>query len=203
MIAVNRDIMIRTFALLFAFAFFTAKSAAGGDVILAANEILINLTMVGAYFLDGLAAAAEQFAGRAIGARYRPAFERSLRLTILWGYGVAAAVSLFLLLAGPRLIDPMTTNARARRRPRLSPCGGARPGRRHARLPDGRRLHRRHLVGGHAQHDAAFARRLSRRLVGALGSVGIAGLWIALLVFLGARGSLSWRSRTRAGLAFS
>ena len=46
--------------------------------------------MVGAYFLDGLAAAAEQFAGRAIGARHRPAFERSLTLTILWGFVVAA-----------------------------------------------------------------------------------------------------------------
>ena len=72
MVAVNRDIMIRSFALLFGFGFFTAKSAAGGDVVLAANEILINLTMLAAYFLDGLAAAAEQLAGRAIGARYRP-----------------------------------------------------------------------------------------------------------------------------------
>jgi len=60
MIAVNRDIMIRSFALLFAFAFFTARSADAGDVVLAANEILINLTIVAAYFLDGLAAAAEQ-----------------------------------------------------------------------------------------------------------------------------------------------
>ena len=78
MVAVNRDIMIRSFALLFAFGFFTAQSAAAGDVVLAANEILMNLTMLAAYFLDGLAAAAEQLAGRAIGARYRPAFERAL-----------------------------------------------------------------------------------------------------------------------------
>ncbi len=93
MIAVNRDIMIRSFALLFAFGFFTAQSARQGDVVLAANEILLNFTMLAAFFLDGLAAAAEQFAGRAIGARYRPAFERSLRLIIGWGFVVGAAMS--------------------------------------------------------------------------------------------------------------
>src|SRR3990167_1904284 len=89
MIAVNGDIMVRSFALLFAFAFFTAKSAGAGDVLLAANQVLLTLFFVGSYFLDGLATAAEQFAGRAVGARYRPAFERSLALTIGWGVGAA------------------------------------------------------------------------------------------------------------------
>src|SRR6185369_9937595 len=108
MIAVNRDIMIRSFTLLFAFAFFTARSAAAGDVILAANEILLNLTIVAAFFLDGLASAAEQLAGRAVGARYRPAFERSFQLVVIWGLSVAVVISVFLWLAGPVVVDAMT-----------------------------------------------------------------------------------------------
>ena len=39
--AINVDIMIRTVALLFSFAYFTSLGARGGDVMLAANAILI------------------------------------------------------------------------------------------------------------------------------------------------------------------
>ena len=55
MFAINRDIFIRNTALLFAFAFFTAQGARGGDIKLAANAILMNLILVAAYFLDGFA----------------------------------------------------------------------------------------------------------------------------------------------------
>ena len=119
MIVVNRDIMIRSFALLFAFAFFTAQSARAGDVVLAANEILLNFTMLAAFFLDGLAAAAEQFAGRAIGARYRPAFERSLWLIVGWGFAVGAIMSPVVWVAGGALVDLMTTSPDVRATARL------------------------------------------------------------------------------------
>ena len=55
MLAVNRDIMIRTAALITAFLFFTAQGARSGDVILAANAVLNNFLLVSAFFLDGLA----------------------------------------------------------------------------------------------------------------------------------------------------
>ncbi len=70
-IAVNRDIMIRSFSLLFAFALFTSVGARQGDVVLAANAILMNFFIFGGYFLDGFATAAETLAGRAVGARRR------------------------------------------------------------------------------------------------------------------------------------
>ena len=100
MIGVNRDIMIRSFSLLFAFAFFTRQGAQFGDVVLAANAILMHFFMVGGYFLDGFAAAAEQLAGRAVGARFRPAFERVVRLTTLWGLRTARS-SLALFSVSP------------------------------------------------------------------------------------------------------
>ncbi len=74
MLVVNRDIMIRTAALIAAFMFFTAQGARAGDTVLAANAVLHNLFLVSAYFLDGFATAAEQLCGRAVGARQRAAF---------------------------------------------------------------------------------------------------------------------------------
>jgi MATE family multidrug resistance protein len=204
MIAVNRDIMIRSFTLLFAFGFFTAQSASAGDVVLAANEILLNLTMVGAFFLDGLAAAAEQLAGRAIGARYRPAFERALTLVIGWGFAVGAAVSLFFLAAGTLLIDLMTTSAAVRAAGRaflpfaaLVPVAGTL-----AYQMDGV------FIGATWSVDMRNMMLISLAVYLLTFAVltpvlGIAGLWIALLVFVGARGaSLYWRARRRVATAF-
>ena len=48
MLAVNRDIMIRTAALITAFLFFTAQGARAGDVTLAANAVLNNFLLVSA-----------------------------------------------------------------------------------------------------------------------------------------------------------
>ncbi len=112
--AVNRDIMIRSFSLLFAFALFTSAGARQGDVVLAANAVLMNFFLLGGYFLDGFATAAETLAGRAVGARYRPAFSRAVNLTLVWGFGLAAALSAVLLVGGPTFIDALTTNPEVR-----------------------------------------------------------------------------------------
>ncbi|TYC52840.1 MATE family efflux transporter [Rhodobacterales bacterium] len=109
MMAMNRDIMIRSFALLYAYAFFMARSADQGDAVLAANAVLEKFVVVSGYFLDGLATAAEQLAGRAVGARYRPAFERTLKLTALWSFVLSGGLALIFFLTGPALIDFMTT----------------------------------------------------------------------------------------------
>mgnify|MGYP001159211880 CR=1 FL=1 len=107
--AVNRDIMIRTFVLLIGFAVFTRVGARFGDVVLAANAILMNFFLVGGYFLDGLASAAEQMTGFAVGARKRRTFVTAVKLTTAWSFVFAAAVSLFFFLLGGVLIEAMTT----------------------------------------------------------------------------------------------
>ncbi|MBO0345437.1 MATE family efflux transporter [Roseibium sp. CAU 1637] len=110
MMAVNRDIMIRSFTLLFAFTFFTQRSAAQGDGILAANAILEKFFLVGGYFLDGLATAAEQLAGRAVGARYRPAFDKAVRITAIWSFLLAGLLAAFYLGFGSSLVRMMTVS---------------------------------------------------------------------------------------------
>lgn len=189
MLSVNRDIMIRSFALLFAFAFFTSRSAAEGDVVLAANQVLITLFFVGSYFLDGLATAAEQFAGRAIGARYRPAFERSVWLTVGWGYAVAVLLSGTLWLVGPAIVAAMTTSESVRDLASaylpyaaLTPVAGTL-----AFQMDGV------FIGATWSRDMRNMMLLSVAVYLVAWWVlapelGIDGLWIALLAFLGVRG---------------
>lgn len=114
MLSLNRDIMIRSFVLLAAFALLTRQGAQLGTLTLAANAVLMNFFLVGGYFLDGFATAAEQIAGRAVGARYEPAFTRGIRLTAVWGSAMAAFITLLFLLAGDALIAVVTTSSEVR-----------------------------------------------------------------------------------------
>ncbi len=197
LIGVNRDIMIRSFSLLFAFAFFTRQGAQFGAVILAANAILMHFFIVGGYFLDGFATAAEQFAGRAVGARFRPAFERVVRLTTLWGLGTGIVLSLVYVAFGPLIIDMMTTAVDVREVARrflpwavLTPIAGA-----IAFQMDGI------FIGATWSRDMRNMMLLSVVVYLAAWAAltpafGNHGLWAALLIFLGAR-SLIFHLRMR------
>ena len=190
MLAVNRDIMIRTASLIAAFLFFTAQGARHGDVTLAANAVLNNFLLISAFFLDGLANAAEQLCGRAYGARDRSGFTSATRLVISWGFGFALAVTASYALFGPMLIDIMTASEAVRRGARdylwlvtLAPVLGV-----FAFAYDGI------FIG------ATWAREMRNLMVLslliflgawlALRSFGNAGLWGALLVHYAARGGL-------------
>jgi MATE family multidrug resistance protein len=118
MFVVNRDIMIRTAALISALLFFTAQGARAGDVTLAANAVLNNFLLVSAFFLDGLANAAQQLCGYAYGARDRAAFAGAVRLVMLWGFGFALLVAVIFALFGTGLIDIMAASAEVRRNAR-------------------------------------------------------------------------------------
>jgi multidrug resistance protein, MATE family len=190
MLSVNRDIMIRTASLIAVFLFFTAQGARAGDVTLAANAVLNNFLLISAFFLDGLANAAEQLCGRAYGARDRIGFSSAVRLVILWGFGFALAVSAVFALLGPSLIDAMTASADVRQIARdylpfvvLSPLLAV-----FAFAYDGV------YIGATWARDMRNLMVLSLLIfLGAwlsLRSFGNAGLWGALLVHYAARGGL-------------
>ncbi|HUG62637.1 MAG TPA: MATE family efflux transporter [Methylomirabilota bacterium] len=189
MVGVNRDIMIRSFALLIAFALFTRLGATFGDVTLAANAVLMNFFLIGGYFLDGLATAAEQLVGRAVGARRRRPFAAAVRLTVIWGFVFAGIVSAALLAAGPAIVALMTTNEAVRSEAgdyliwaALTPVVGVL-----AFQMDGV------FIG------ATWSREMRNMMLASLAIyaamlwtappvLGNHGLWLALMVFLGARG---------------
>ncbi|KPQ30722.1 MAG: multidrug resistance protein, MATE family [Marinobacter excellens HL-55] len=105
---VNRYIMVRTIALLLVLAFFTAQGARQGDIILAANAVLITFLLVISNALDGFANAAEALIGEAVGRnsrrRFRLAFASALRWS-LWG---SVLLSLAFVLGGHWLISLLT-----------------------------------------------------------------------------------------------
>lgn len=109
--SVNGDMMIRSFSLLIGLSFFTRQSGMLGIEILAANTILLRFYFFGVAFLDGIATAAEQLAGRAVGARDRAAFDRVITLTTLWGFVFGAIVSSSFILGGIWVIDLASPNA--------------------------------------------------------------------------------------------
>ncbi len=108
MIMLNQNIFFRTLCLIFAFAFFTSQGAKQGELILAANAILLNFQMLVALGLDGFANAAEALVGKAIGAKDRKQFQESVYSATIWGAGVAILYSLLFILAGTSLVNVMT-----------------------------------------------------------------------------------------------
>lgn len=119
LIVLNRDIMIRSFALLAAFALFVRIGGQFGTVTLAANAILMNFFFIASYYLDGFAVAAEQLVGRAVGGRQRRPFRRAVALTALWGFVLAGVTVPIVLVAGGWFIDVMTTAGDVRAQARI------------------------------------------------------------------------------------
>lgn len=113
-IAVNGDIMVRSLALILAFAWFTAQGARQGDEILAANAVLMHFIAVAAFFLDGLAFAAEALVGQAVGAAERARLLVAARLTTWWAAGVALLASFVFALLGPTIIDLLAADQSVR-----------------------------------------------------------------------------------------
>ena len=79
LLAVNRDLFLRSLLLEAVFVAFTALSSRQGELVLAANAILLTYFTAAAYGLDGFAHAAEAMVGRAVGARDRPGFRAAVR----------------------------------------------------------------------------------------------------------------------------
>ncbi|WP_407181768.1 MATE family efflux transporter [Bradyrhizobium sp. STM 3562] len=190
MLAVNRDIMLRTASLITAFLFFTAQGARAGDVTLAANSVLNNFLLMSAFFLDGLANAAEQLCGQAFGARDKGAFSTATRLVVSWGFAFALVVMVVFVLFGPALIDMMSASPGVRSMARdylvfviASPLFAV-----FAFAFDGVYI------------GATWARDMRNLMLAslviflgtwlALRGYGNAGLWCALLAFYAARGGL-------------
>jgi MATE family multidrug resistance protein len=106
--AANGNIFVRTLCMLFAFGYFTALSAGQGDVILAANTILMHLQSIMAHGLDGFAHAVEALAGSAYGAGKLRVFRRAVWLTSLWATLLALVTAFGYWLWGAALIGLFT-----------------------------------------------------------------------------------------------
>ena len=187
----NRDILIRTFSLITAFTVMTRIGAGFGAVTLAANAVLMNFFMIASFYLDGMATAAEQITGETIGARQRPAFERAVKLTGLWSFGLALASLAFFLAFGSAIIGFITTAGDVRSVAEIYLVYAA-----FTALTGALAFHMDGVFIG-ATWSADMRNMMLLALAGYLASVAVLvplfsnhGLWIALNVFLGLRGLL-------------
>jgi MATE family multidrug resistance protein len=188
LLAVNRDIMLRSMSLEAAFLTFSALSSRQGELILAANAVLLNFLTFAAFGLDGFAHAAEAMVGRHLGAGNRAAFRAAARANIVWALALAGLLALAFLLGGRAAVALMTGLAEVRATA-------------HAFLPyvvalplvavwaflfDGIFIGATRTVpmrNGMALALATFL--LAATLTGPLGNHG---LWLAMLAFMAARG---------------
>jgi multidrug resistance protein, MATE family len=108
LLSLNTNILIRTICLIFAFALFTRSGAKQGDIILAANTLLLSFQMVLALALDGYANALEVLVGESIGAKNRRLFRDVISAGIRWSVMSAVVFSAGYFFCGPYFIALLT-----------------------------------------------------------------------------------------------
>lgn len=105
----NRDILVRTFALISTFAVFTNLSSDLGTEILSTNTLLLQVVTLASYFIDGIAFAMESVTG-VLSQQNQP--QRLQRLLTLSGFtsvglGVSFALAFYLF---PQPLFSLLTN---------------------------------------------------------------------------------------------
>ncbi len=188
MFVVNGNIMIRTFCLLIGFGWFTQQGARLGDVILAANHILLQFVSFSAFFLDGFAFATEALVGAAVGARKLDVFNLLVRRTGIMAGATALTLALGSMLAGPALIGVLTDHEAVRNVARsLLPYASL-----YILLSfvafqlDGIFIG---VTRSRDMRNASFASLIAFLAIGypLTGAYGAIGLWISFIVFIVAR----------------
>ena len=110
LLRVNADIFVRTLSLSFAFAFFYARSAAASGLVLATTTVLLQFLNWMSYAIDGFAYAAEALVGRFHGARDEASLRRAIRMSFGWGAALAVLFSVGYAGFGESLIHVFTSD---------------------------------------------------------------------------------------------
>jgi MATE family multidrug resistance protein len=111
LIAINRDIFVRTVMLLFIFTYFVHLSAGLSAIMLAGNQILLGFLSLVSNGLDGFAQSAETLVGEAVGARNPRRLSGALWGNLFWGVALAATISAALWAIGPLVLPWFSANA--------------------------------------------------------------------------------------------
>ncbi len=114
LLAVNRDIFLRSLALQGVFFAVTVLGTRLGSDVVAANTLLLNGLMLVSFALDGLANAVEAMSGHAIGARDGTALRRALTVAGGWSLLGSLAFALAFWLGGHLFVDLQTDMASVR-----------------------------------------------------------------------------------------
>ncbi|AIJ08435.1 MULTISPECIES: MATE family efflux transporter DinF [Edwardsiella] len=109
LLALNRDIMLRSLLLQLCFASLTVIGARLGADVVAVNAVLMNLLTFTAYALDGFAYAVEAYSGQAFGARDGSALRRVWHAACRQAGAVALLFALAYGLFGRAIVNLLTS----------------------------------------------------------------------------------------------
>ncbi len=116
LMSVNFALFLRSIFMTIGFSWFINAGARQGDVLLAANQVLLQFIVVWAFVLDAFALTAETETGRAVGRKSLTDLRRAVRLTSEFAFACAIGFSIITLIGGGwviRLIitDPLVREA--------------------------------------------------------------------------------------------
>jgi MATE family multidrug resistance protein len=111
LLALNRDLFLRTLLLTGVMLEFTRSGAHAGTVTLAANGILFQMFMLSALVLDGFETAAQVLCGEAAGAGDGATFRERLWACLRWGWAMGLAGTVAYALGGGAIAASFTRNA--------------------------------------------------------------------------------------------
>ncbi|MFI8418405.1 MATE family efflux transporter DinF [Serratia sp. NPDC078593] len=109
LLALNRDIMLRSLLLQLCFASLTIFAARLGSEVVAVNAVLMNLLTFTAYALDGFAYAVEAHSGHAYGARDDRQLKRVWHAACRQACLVALGFALVYAFAGQHIVAALTS----------------------------------------------------------------------------------------------
>lgn len=108
---INSDIFLRTLCLIAVTLWFTRAGASQGEIVLAANAVLMQFFTFFSYMMDGFATAGEALCGEAYGARNRARMHSVVKSLMKIGICVATIFSIIYLLGGDSIIRILTTES--------------------------------------------------------------------------------------------
>ena len=108
-ILLNIDIVIRSTLLQSVFLSYLIFGTLFGSEVLAANHILLQITFLSAYALDGIAFSAEILVGEAIGKRRYEEFKKVVKSALKLGFIFSSVISVSIYSLGFLVVDLMTS----------------------------------------------------------------------------------------------
>lgn len=108
LIGMSGNLIVRSFFVQLPFFVFTMIGAGLGDLVLAANAIVMQLFMAMAFILDGPAHTAETLCGFAYGARDRRALRDAARYSLIWAVLLAVGLAILIWSAGEVFVAWLT-----------------------------------------------------------------------------------------------
>ena len=105
---VNRDIFLRTLFIVAVNMFFTVAGSRQGSMILAVNTLLFQLFTLYSFVMDSFAYAGEALCGKHYGSGSKQEFIKAMRHLFLWGLALTIAYTLVYWLGGEPFLSLLT-----------------------------------------------------------------------------------------------